>query len=233
MRIDNIRDLRASSYRRCLRVTLLFFVIQLFAVSQLRAEDNIVIPTLKIEPGTKQQLVFQLENRVAYTAFQAEIYFPDGITPVMTDGEYDVRLSDSRITNHTITANITSSGALKVVAYSSNNEKLKGNSGDLFYIDITSEATFEGPATIEAKGILFTKNSDHKEIAFADASGVVDTHTIIKGDANGDGEIDVADIDIVIEHIDEIKTDANKAADVNGDGVIDVADIDFIIERIV
>ena len=55
----------------------------------------------------------------------------------------------------------------------------------------------------------------------------------IPGDANGDGEIDVADIDIVIEHIDEKKTDANKAADVNGDGVIDVADIDFIIERIV
>ena len=53
-----------------------------------------------------------------------------------------------------------------------------------------------------------------------------------KGDANGDGEIDVADIDFVIEHIGEPIDDTNKASDVNGDGEINVADVDYIIERI-
>ena len=233
MGINHIRDLRTSSYRRCLRVTLLFFVIQLFAVSQLRAEDNIVIPTLKIEPGTTQQLVFQLTNKTAYTAFQVEVFFPKGITPVKTnDGDYNVSLNPSRITNHEITADVISSGALKVVAYSSNNESLKGNSGDLFSIDIVSEATFEGPATIEVKGILFTKSSDHKEVALADASVVVDTKGSVEGDANGDGEVNVADVDVVIEAIGE-DYEANKAADTNEDGDINVADVDFIIERIV
>lgn len=231
MRINHIRDLRTSSYRRCLRVTLLFFVIQLFAVSQLRAEDNIVIPTLKIEPGTTQQLVFQLTNRTAYTAFQVEVFFPKGITPVKTnDGDYNVSLNPSRITNHEITADVISSGALKVVAYSSNNESLKGNSGDLFSIDIVSEATFEGPATIEVKGILFTKSSDHKEVALADASVEVDTKVAVAGDANGDGEVDVSDIDFIIE---VIGGEYVKAADVNDDGDVDVSDIDFTIERIV
>lgn len=61
------------------------------------------------------------------------------------------------------------------------------------------------------------------------AIGSVETD---EGDANGDGEIDVADIDFVIEHIGEPIDDTNKASDVNGDGEINVADVDYIIERI-
>ena len=54
----------------------------------------------------------------------------------------------------------------------------------------------------------------------------------VDGDANGDGEIDVADIDFVIEHIGEDLNETNKAADVNDDDAINVADVDYIIERI-
>jgi hypothetical protein len=50
-----------------------------------------------------------------------------------------------------------------------------------------------------------------------------------KGDANGDGTVDVADVDFVIE---AIGGEYSKAADVNGDGSVDVADVDFIIEQI-
>ena len=50
-----------------------------------------------------------------------------------------------------------------------------------------------------------------------------------KGDANGDGTVDVADVDFVIE---AIGGEYTKAADVNGDGAVDVADVDFIIEQI-
>jgi len=51
----------------------------------------------------------------------------------------------------------------------------------------------------------------------------------IKGDANADGVVDVADVDFVIE---AIGGEYAKAADVNGDGAVDVADVDFIIEQI-
>ena len=51
------------------------------------------------------------------------------------------------------------------------------------------------------------------------------------GDANGDGEINVADVDFVIESIGE-DVETHKSADVNGDGEINVADVDYIIERI-
>jgi hypothetical protein len=55
---------------------------------------------------------------------------------------------------------------------------------------------------------------------------------ILPGDANGDGTVNVADIDYVIERIGEAKDDFNKSADVNGDDAINVADVDYIIERI-
>ena len=51
-------------------------------------------------------------------------------------------------------------------------------------------------------------------------------------DAIGDGEVNVADVDFVIEHIGEAFDEKNKAADVNDDGEINVADVDYIIERI-
>ena len=51
-------------------------------------------------------------------------------------------------------------------------------------------------------------------------------------DANGDGGVNVADVDYVIEHIGEAFDEKNKAADVNDDGEINVADVDYIIERI-
>ena len=55
---------------------------------------------------------------------------------------------------------------------------------------------------------------------------------VLEGDANGDGTVNVADIDYVIERIGEAKDDFNKSADVNGDDAINVADVDYIIERI-
>jgi hypothetical protein len=209
----------------------------LFAVSSLWADDNgdkIVIPRLKINPGTTQQLVIQLINKEEYTAFQAEIFFPEGITPVITDGKCNVTLS-SRKTDHTISSNIVSNGALKVVCLSMmNNESLKGNSGDLFYIDITSDATFEGPATIEAKDILFTQTKDRKEVAFEDASGIADTHASIKGDANSDGSVDAEDIVEVVNYLKGSPSEKfdDSAADVNDDTVVNTADIVKIVNII-
>ena len=59
-----------------------------------------------------------------------------------------------------------------------------------------------------------------------------DEAPVSAGDANGDSEVNVADIDFVIELI-GADAETHKAADVNGDSEINVADVDYIIERIV
>ncbi len=50
------------------------------------------------------------------------------------------------------------------------------------------------------------------------------------GDVNGDGEVNIADINAVIAII--LGGDKNSAADVNGDGEVNIADINAIINRI-
>ena len=234
MRIDNNRNLQTSSYWSCLRVTLLIFAIQLFAVTHLMAADRIVIPSLKIQPGTTQRLAIQLENEVAYTAFQVEIYFPEGITPVITnDKKYSVELSN-RKANHTVSTNLVSDGGLKVLSYSFGNQSFTGNSGDLFYIDFVSDPTFTNSAMIEVKEVLFTRSSDRQELTFDDVSLFVSTRETVKGDVNGDGAVNIADAVCIVNHVVGKSTQAynEAAADMNGDGVVDIADAVRIVNLV-
>ncbi len=57
---------------------------------------------------------------------------------------------------------------------------------------------------------------------------------ITKGDANGDGTVDVADVVAIVNKILEKPGDNfdEKAADVNGDGVIDVSDVVAVVNII-
>lgn len=52
----------------------------------------------------------------------------------------------------------------------------------------------------------------------------------LKGDVNGDGEVNIADINAVIDTI--LTGDTNARADVNGDGEVNIADINSLIDII-
>ena len=53
----------------------------------------------------------------------------------------------------------------------------------------------------------------------------------VKGDVNGDGEVNISDINAVIQAILTVDT-SNEAADVNGDGEVNISDINAVIEVI-
>ena len=57
---------------------------------------------------------------------------------------------------------------------------------------------------------------------------------LVRGDVNGDGEINIADINALIDLIleDSLSTDKLASADVNGDGEINIADVNMIIDLI-
>ena len=55
--------------------------------------------------------------------------------------------------------------------------------------------------------------------------------TTITGDVNGDGVVDIADVNGAIDIILGV-TASKPDADVNGDGVIDIADVNKIIDII-
>ena len=52
----------------------------------------------------------------------------------------------------------------------------------------------------------------------------------VKGDVNGDGAINVADIGAIIDVMAGNDADNARAADVNGDGNVDVSDIGVVID---
>ena len=52
----------------------------------------------------------------------------------------------------------------------------------------------------------------------------------LKGDVNGDGEVNIADINAVIDII--LTGDTNARADVNGDSEVNIADINSLIDII-
>ncbi|MBQ3732095.1 MAG: dockerin type I repeat-containing protein, partial [Muribaculaceae bacterium] len=55
--------------------------------------------------------------------------------------------------------------------------------------------------------------------------------TPLKGDVNGDGEVNIADVNALIDIILK-STSGNPSADVNGDGEVNIADVNSIIDII-
>ena len=51
-----------------------------------------------------------------------------------------------------------------------------------------------------------------------------------RGDVNGDGEINIADVNFLIDII--LTSGSTPASDVNGDGEVNVADVNFLIDMI-
>ena len=55
-------------------------------------------------------------------------------------------------------------------------------------------------------------------------------NAVNRGDVNGDGEVNIADVNAVISAI--LRNDATAAADVNGDGEVNIADVNALIDII-
>ena len=52
----------------------------------------------------------------------------------------------------------------------------------------------------------------------------------VPGDANGDGLVDISDVNSVINQM-LGKDDVNPVCDMNGDGVIDISDVNAVINK--
>ena len=61
---------------------------------------------------------------------------------------------------------------------------------------------------------------------------IVEAGNVVKGDANGDGLLDVTDAEVALNYILGRTNQIGNAADVNGDTRIDIADVVWIIETL-
>ena len=179
--------------------------------------DTIVIPVA-------------MTNAESIIAFQTDIFLPEGLEIIQEDGEYLIDPSSRMTRSHSIMSNEVSSGAVRVLCYSSNYKPFTGNSGDdLFYITVKVADDAEGDYIIQLKNTLLT-NSFFVDLAAPDVAANVNVKAYLLGDANNSGTVTITDVVVTAQYVLEMNPNPfiYEAADVNFDNFITVADVSRI-----
>ena len=216
-----------KDWRKMKRFVLLAIAIMITLWSA--ATDRFYIEDFTVFPGETRTISILLENEVEYTAFQSDIYLPEGLS-VAKDGDYYVfYLSDRKARSHVLSTAIQNDGAIRLLCYSSSVSPFKGSSGALVYMDVIASQDFVGKAIL-IKNTRFGTTAG-QEIQFSDETCIVTSSTpSIHGDVNGDGEVNIADINAIIDMI--LSSRSDTSGDVNGDGEINISDINAVIDII-
>ena len=180
--------------------------------------DTIVIPV-------------SMTNAESIISFQTDIFLPDGLEIVQEDGDYLIDASERMTRTHSLMSNDVSSGAVRVLCYSSNYKPFTGNSGDdLFYITVKVADDAEGDYIIQLKNTLLT-NTDFVDLAAPDVAANVNVKAYHLGDANNSGTVTITDVVVTAQYVLEMNPSPFifAAADVNFDNNITVADVSRIV----
>lgn len=174
------------------------------------------------------------------TAFQCDVYLPEGVTWKYTTDKrgkivYDLPTFNEDRTDdsyHTITPIAKNAdGSYNIIVYSNELEVILENDGTLMTLPLEiSEEMEAGDYNIFLKNIVLSTPDQQQTLIDKLVSKLtIPSYTI--GDANGDGLINVTDIVTVIAHIRgaEPANFIQAAADINEDNLINVTDIVGII----
>ena len=194
------------------------------------ATDRFYIEDFTISPGETRTISILLDNEMEYTAFQSDIYLPEGLSVEMDGDYYEFELSDRKARSHVLSTAIQNDGSIRLLCYSSSVSPFKGSSGALVYMNVVASNDFVAPKAIRIKNTRFGTTSG-EEIHFPDETcNVTSSNSTLCGDVNGDGEVNIADINVIINFI--LSGNSDKAGDVNEDGEVNIADINTVINII-
>jgi hypothetical protein len=177
--------------------------------------DTIVIPV-------------SMQNESEITAFQTDIYLPEGFEFVQENGDYAVSLSDRKGRDHVIMANLAPDGALRVASYSPTLKAFKNNEGELFYFSVKVPEDVNDTYPIWLRNtILTTTDEDELYVLDALSNVTVSDHILIMGDVNADGIVTVTDVVETARYILNYNPEpfVFEAADMNGDTKITITDV--------
>ena len=125
--------------------------------------NRIYIDDFSIAAGEELEIAIKMDNEVAFTAFEFNIFIPEGLSVYQEDGEYIFDLSDRKTRSHTISSALQEDGSIKVMSYSTSSKNFSGNSGDMVYFTIVADANYSGMSQIEIKDIILSTNGSETE----------------------------------------------------------------------
>ena len=131
----------------------------LASILNLLAQDQFYIEDFTIYSGETKTVSIMLDNEIEYTAIQADIMLPDGLSVAIEDGEYVFDLTDRKSRTHTISSNLLSSGAIRILIASQQKKVFNGNSGALVTFDVIADANLTGPKVITLSNVIASETN--------------------------------------------------------------------------
>ena len=198
---------------------------------------DLYIPDIQVENGTTSAVLqLCLKNNASgatgFVGLQASIVLPEGFTVTKIVRGSRLKAEDFNEEYYfTFNSNIKEDASY-INAFNSKSASIEGTDGEVAKITISIPEGAVGKYTVNvnetevANGgvIISTYTSTTAEIT-------VNGPAILRGDANGDGEVNMDDATFVTNIILGTE-DATEAADVNGDGQVSMPDAMFIVNKI-
>ena len=209
-------------------------VLVAFAMGQqAKADNTLSMSDVTCTRGGETQIVVPvaMNNDDEITAIQCDIALPSIATMAENSGVYDIWLDETRkASNHNLSAT-ASSGGFRVVISSPTGKAFKGNSGNVFYfrINVNTLAT-AGNYNMTLSNIVLSTVSGNR--ITPDDVNASFTLNCLRGDANNDGAVNIADYDATRRYLSKLYATGDfyaDAADCNEDGTVDAADLVCIV----
>ena len=195
-------------------------------ISEMESDNHFTVPEVKASKGSEFTLPIALSNNVAISGLQFDIYLPSGVNLQKGNEEKSLILTSRATSSHVVTAATQSDGAIRIIIYSNEAQAFEGNDGEILNITLEIASNFNGECKIELKNATMTA-PDNSVYSVSDLAFIVELIAPEKGDANSDGFVNIADINVVANYILHNETSQINItqADVANNGKINVNDL--------
>lgn len=187
--------------------------------------------------GGDGTLTICLKNAQATNAYSFDLILPEGVTLAKDgEGEYVYTLSN-RHNGHSATVNYhEATGVYSFAVLSLSSKEVKDNDGVIWTLKLNvADDVAVGDYAVKVQNAKYSLTSGSTSVILPETVSVLTVEDYVKGDANGDGVVDIADAVCIVNHVVGKETPAfvANAADANGDGVVDIADAVRIVNLVV
>ena len=200
-------------------------VVRVYSTN-VQSDNTLTMPAMiGAESGKTYEVPVAMKNTAGISAMQCDIVLPDGIT--LAEENAVEAIGERLSATHSLIVRELSNGAVRVLITSPVAEAFNGNEGDVFVmrLNVAPEAE-DGVYTVALTNVVLADvNAMTYHAPDVTTNFVVETE--LRGDANGDGMVNVGDYVTIANYILELNPQPFffSAADVDGNEEINVGDL--------
>ena len=199
--------------------------------------DAIYAEAASAQSGSEATLTIRLKNAQTATAYSFDLQLPEGVTLAKdNNGDYQYTLSN-RHNGHGETVNYQAgTGVYSFAVLSLQTKQISGNEGAIWTLKLkVANNVPNGDYAVKISNAKYSLTSGSAKVNLPETTSKITISQYKKGDANNDGDVDIADAVCIVNHVVGLPTPSfvEKAADANGDGDVDIADAVRIVNLVV